>query len=121
MYRFTLSCTAAQLCKPCILKLHYFEKFLQQNLAHQAGGAPPGAPMQAAPVAPPQSPSQEPVAALMTGLHIADIYMVGGGVLRGVAAGCIGRLRWVWRQMEREWVLFVAGLATGMHIPCLPP
>ena len=65
---------AAQLCKPCVLKLHYFEKFLAQNLQHQAGGAQgqPGQP----PVQQPQPLSQEPVAALMTGLHIADIYMV---------------------------------------------
>jgi hypothetical protein len=53
-----------------MLKLHYFEKFLAQNLQHQAGGG------QGQPVQPPQPPSQEPVAALMTGLHIADIYMV---------------------------------------------
>lgn len=55
---------AAAACTPCTLKLHYFEKFLAQNLQH--------------PNSLQQSPSttQEPVAALMTGLHIADIYMV---------------------------------------------
>ena len=57
--------SAARLCKPCTLKLHYFEKFLAQNLQHQAGSVQPGQPA-----------ALEPVAALMTGLHIADIYMV---------------------------------------------
>ncbi|KAL4854024.1 Transcription-associated protein 1 [Chlorella vulgaris] len=52
-----------RLCKPCTLKLHYFEKFLAQNLQHQAGSLQQS------------QPSQEPVAALMTGLHIADIFM----------------------------------------------
>ncbi|KAL4439666.1 hypothetical protein ABPG75_002667 [Micractinium tetrahymenae] len=56
---------AGQLCKPCTLKLHYFEKFLAQNLQHQAGAVQPGQ----------AQASQEPVAALMTGLHIADVYM----------------------------------------------
>ena len=57
---------AARLCKACTLKLHYFEKFLAQNLQHQAGAVQQG-----------QQAMQEPVAALMTGLHIAEIYMVG--------------------------------------------
>ncbi|PSC74456.1 transformation transcription domain-associated -like [Micractinium conductrix] len=55
---------AARLCKACTLKLHYFEKFLAQNLQHQAGAVQQG-----------QQAMQEPVAALMTGLHIAEIYM----------------------------------------------
>ncbi len=59
--------SAARLCKPCSLKLHYFEKFLAQNLQHQAGAVQQG----------PSQAVHEPVAALMTGLHIADVYMVG--------------------------------------------
>lgn len=58
---------AARFCKPCTLKLHYFEKFLAQNLQHQPQLSQPNS---AAPK------TREPVAALMTGLHIADIYMV---------------------------------------------
>ena len=61
-----------RLRQPVVLKMHYFEKFLQQNLQQQSTAAQAAA--QAGQALPTEAPS-----ALLTGLRIANIFLVGRG------------------------------------------
>eukprot|EP00887_Chlorella_sp_A99_P004017 scaffold11.g4017.t1 len=106
---------AVRLRPPVALKMHYFEKFLQQNLQQQAAQA-------ATAQQTGQAPPTDPAPALMTGLRIANIFLdYAPDVLTGCAANQLAMMMEPSLTCRHKAPVDLLGACMRKLFSCYPP